>query len=229
MNYFQAIFMNMKKEYDCILMDLDGTITDPGLGITRCVQFALNHWGIEVESLQDLYCFIGPPLQESFTEFYHFSKEQAEAAILKYRERFAAIGMYENEVYPGMEDLLQELNKTGKKVMVATSKPEIFARKILEHFRLDSYFSFIGGASLDGLRSRKEEVIEYVLKTNHISDLSRAVMVGDRKYDIEGAKYCGLASIGVTYGYGSSEELSEAGADTVVETVEELKQRFLEY
>lgn len=212
----------MNKPYRYVLMDLDGTITDPMPGITRCVEYALNHFGIRVDSLEDLCCFIGPPLLDSFREYYGFSEEQAQEAILKYRERFATTGMYENVVYPGMEELLQKFHAAGKEVLVATSKPEMFARRILEHFRLADYFTFIGGATLDGTRSHKEEVIRYVLESCRISRPTGVVMVGDRKYDIEGAKVVGLESIGVLYGYGSREELEKAGATGIVGSVEEL-------
>ena len=213
----------MAKSYDYILMDLDGTITDPGLGITRCVRYALEHFGIKVGDLQELYGFIGPPLSDSFREFYGFTEEQTGEAIEKYRERFARTGMYENTVYPGMESMLEHLQAAGKKLLVATSKPEVFARQILEHFQLAGYFEFIGGATLDGARSRKEEVIRYVLETYGVRDLTRAVMVGDRKYDIIGGQLLGIDTIGVSYGYGSPEELKEAGANKVVASVEELE------
>lgn len=212
----------MENHYPYILMDLDGTVTDPMTGITRCVQYALKHWGIEENELQKLCGFIGPPLSDAFQEFYGFTKEQAEEAILKYRERFVRIGMYENKVYPGMAKMLSKLKDEGKKVMLATSKPEGFARKILEHFRLAPYFDYIGGATLDGSRSHKKEVIAYVLETCRINDRAGVVMVGDRKYDIEGARQLGLDTIGVTYGYGSRKELEEAGADRIVDSVEEL-------
>lgn len=214
----------MRGTYDYILMDLDGTITDPMVGITRCVQYALQHLGIYEEDLQKLCCFIGPPLADSFQEYYGFSEQQSQEAILKYRERFSTVGLYENVVYPGMEELLKHLKQMGKKLMVATSKPEIFARQILCHFRLEDYFVFIGGATLDGIRSRKEEVIKYVLETNRLQDFSSVVMVGDRQYDIQGARCFHLDSIGVLYGYGSQEELKAAGATYIVENIFQLKE-----
>lgn len=213
----------MKKNYTTILMDLDGTITDPMEGITRCVEFALNHFGIKVKERRELCRFIGPPLLDSFQEFYGFSELQALEAIGYYRERFAKVGLYENEVYPGMEGVLENLAKEGKRVMVATSKPEIFARRILEYFQLEHYFSFIGGATLDGTRSRKEEVIRYLIDGRQLQDLSQIVMVGDRKYDILGAHQAGIAAIGVLYGYGAREELEEASADCIVEDISQLE------
>lgn len=205
-----------------ILMDLDGTVTNPKLGITKSVQYALKYWNIIIEDLDTLTKHIGPPLKNSFIEYYGFSEEQAEEAVEKYREYFKDTGIYENEVYEGMEILLSKLKKAGNKIFLATSKPEEFARRILEHFKLDSYFDDICGATLDGSRSNKEDVISYALVKNKITDYSNTVMIGDRSYDIEGAKLVGIASIGVLYGFGSREELIEAGADQISETVEEL-------
>ena len=217
----------MAKDYKYILWDLDGTLTDPMIGITTCVQYALRHLGIEVKDLQELCPFIGPPLLDSFREFYHLSEAQAQEAISKYRERFSTLGWLENEVYPGIPELLNRLCQAGKTLMVATSKPEVFARKILNHFQLSAYFTFIGGASLDGGRSTKEEVIDYVLKTNAVIPLSEVVMVGDRRFVILGAKHAGLNSVGCVYGYGSREELETAGADYVVDTIGELQNLLL--
>ena len=213
--------------FDCVLLDLDGTITDPMLGITRCVEYALNHFGIQVDDLRELCGFIGPPLLDSFREFYGFSEQQAWEAITIYKERFSTIGLYENKVYPGMEAMLGALQQHGKKLMIATSKPEIFARQILEYFHLDHYFSFIGGAALDGLRLQKDEVIRYVLEENGIKDVQRVVMVGDRKFDVEGAHRAGLSAIGVLYGYGSRKELVDAKAEYIVEDILQLRQLLL--
>lgn len=205
-----------------ILMDLDGTITDPKLGITKSVQYALKSFGIEVTDLDTLCKFIGPPLRNSFKEYYGFDDAKAEAAVAKYREYFSETGLYENEVFEGMEKLLAGLKAAGKILIIATSKPEVFAKIILEHFGLEKYFTDICGAELDGRRSRKEEVIRYALERNDITDYAEAVMVGDRMHDIEGAKAVGLVSIGVLFGYGSREELEEAGADRIAETVEKV-------
>ena len=202
----------MEKNCKYILWDLDGTLTDPMIGITTCVQYALRHLGIEVKDLQELCPFIGPPLLDSFQEFYRLSEAQAQEAILK---------------YPGMPELLDRLCQAGKTMMVATSKPEVFARKILDHFQLAAYFSFVGGATLDGVRSTKEEVIDYVLKTNEVVSLSEVIMVGDRKFDILGAKHAGVSSVGCVYGYGSREELETAGADYVVDSIGELQNLLL--
>lgn len=213
----------MAKQQDYVLWDLDGTLTDPMTGITQCVQYALQTFGIQVDDLRQLCCFIGPPLIDSFQEYYGFSEEQALQAVAKYRERFSTVGWRENVVYPGIPALLQRLCRAGVTSMLATSKPEVFARKILAHFGLEDYFSFIGGATLDNSRSRKEEVIRYVLEANALNDLSRVIMVGDRKYDITGAHSAGLRAIGVLYGYGSREELTQAGADVIAANISELE------
>lgn len=207
------------KMYDTILFDLDGTLTDPGLGITNSVMHALKKWGIEVTDRTSLYRFIGPPLQDSFMQYYGFSKEDAETSVTYYREYFREKGLYENEVYPGAEKLLSELKKAGKKIALATSKPEEFAIKILRHFQLDGYFDVIAGATMDSSRSKKADVIAYCLEQLGVTDLSGVVMVGDREHDIIGAKTVGVDSIGVLVGYGSREELESAGATYVAETL----------
>ena len=196
------------KQYDVILFDLDGTLTDPELGITSCVQYALKHFGIEVEDRRSLRHYIGPPLRETVMKDYHFTKEQAEEAIVKYRERFSAVGMFENEVYPGVDSLLEKLKQEGKVLATASSKPEKFVVKILEHFGLDGYFDEIAGAELTAEgRNSKEEVLRYVMDRLGVEDKSRAVLVGDTKYDVEGAKALGIDCIGVTYGFGTAAEL----------------------
>lgn len=205
-----------------ILIDLDGTITDPKLGITKSIQYALKFYHIMEEDLDSLCKFIGPPLRTSFMEYYGFNEEKTEEAVAKYREYFAVTGLYENEVYEGMKELLSNLKAEGKTLIVATSKPEIFAQKILDHFELSQYFDGICGATLDNTRGTKEEVIRYALKQHNIEELSEVIMVGDRLHDMEGAKAVGIASIGVLYGYGSREELEEAGADWIAATVHDL-------
>lgn len=212
----------MNKTYKYILFDLDGTLTDPFFGITRSVQYALKHYGIIVDDLQLLTPFIGPPLQDSFRDFYHFSQTQADEACDKYHERFMVEGWSENKVYEGIESFLREQKESGKELFVATSKPEPLARKILDHFNLSQYFSFIGGDTMERTRSAKAEVIRYVLNTAGIASLQETVMIGDRKHDIIGAKTVGLDSVGVLYGYGDRQELAEAGADYIVEDVEGL-------
>lgn len=213
----------MENKYSYVLFDLDGTVTDPEEGITKSVQYALQHFSIEVQERRELYKFIGPPLKDSFMEFYGFTEQQAGEALLKYRERFEVTGWRENMVYDGMEKLLRHLRSRGKRIMLATSKPEVFAEQILVYFGLRDYFDFVGGASLDGRRNYKADVIRYVLDANGISSREKAVMVGDRKFDILGAKEFGLETVGVLYGYGDREELTTAGADHLVESVAELE------
>lgn len=208
--------------YQYILFDLDGTLTNSELGITTCVQHALKKFGLEVEDRCVLRPFIGPPLGESFQVYYGLSKEESEQAIAYYRERFSVKGLYENEVYEGVEKTLQALKDSGKKLIVATSKPEKFTTIIMEHFDLLKYFDFIAGATMDGSRGEKADVIRYALEKCRIEDKSEVIMIGDRKFDILGAKENGLASIGVLYGFGDRAELTEAGADYIVESAEEI-------
>lgn len=215
----------MSKKY--ILFDLDGTLTDPMVGITRSVQYALRSYGIDEPDLQKLIPFIGPPLKESFMEFYDFPEEQATEAIDRYREYFTDGGMFENKVYEGIPEMLDRLQKAGKVLLVATSKPEKFARMILEHFHLDGYFEFVGGATMDEKRVKKGEVIQYVMDQVGISDVDQTVMVGDREHDVWGAAENQMECIGVLFGYGSREALEEAGASHIVATVEELKEYLL--
>ncbi|HCL03628.1 MAG TPA: phosphoglycolate phosphatase [Lachnoclostridium phytofermentans] len=210
--------------YDYILFDLDGTLTDPKLGITKSFAYALKYFDIPIENLDSLCKYIGPPIMDSFMDC-GLSKEKTLEAIEKYREYFKDHGIYENEVYDGVAQLLATLKSRNKKIMLATSKPEVFAKQILEHFELLTYFDFVGGSELNGNRSEKSEVIQYVLEEGKVTDLSKAVMIGDRKYDILGAKEVGIDSIGVLNGYGDQEELIAAGADAIVTSVCELVDR----
>lgn len=209
--------------YHTILFDLDGTLTDSGPGITNSVAYALKKWNIEEKDINVLRKFVGPPLDASFAKYYGFSKEKCVQAIQYYREYYLTKGIYENQVYDGMEDLLKWLRDTGRRAIVATSKPEPSAIHVLEYFHIDSYFDIIAGATMDGSRVEKSDVIRYALDRAGIRDLSGVVMVGDRENDIQGAKANGLDSIGVLYGYGSREELEEAGAMQIAETVEDLR------
>lgn len=208
--------------YKYILFDLDGTLTDPKLGITKSVAYALKSYGIQVDDLDSLLKFIGPPLQESFVKYYGFSEEQGVEAVEKYREYFKPYGIYENKVYDGVENMLAELVKCGKKVILATSKPTVFANVILEYFHLDKYFTCAVGSELDGSRVKKGEVITEALRQAGVTDKSLAVMIGDREHDILGAKENGIDSIGVLYGYGDRAEHEIAGAGIIVESVEAL-------
>ena len=216
-------------EYDYILMDLDGTITNPKQGITKSIQYALKAFDLHIEDLNTLTKHIGPPLKAGFMEYYDFNEEEAVRAVDKYREFYNKAGILDNEVYQGMEQLLIKLRAAGKVIIVATSKPEPLAERILSHFHLDQYFDSICGATFDDQRSEKEEVIRYALEKNKITDLSKVIMIGDRRYDIEGAKEVGVASIGVLYGFGSKEELEIAGADRIATTVEEVYDVVMEF
>lgn len=215
------------KSYDAILFDLDGTLTDPGVGITNSVAYALEKYHIQVEDRKQLYRFIGPPLHESFENYYGFSEEEAKTAVEYYREYFKEKGMFENVVYEGISELLRDLKDRGKTLVVATSKPEIFAKQILEHFGLKEYFTYIAGANMDGTRTRKDEVIKYALQSCGISQGAGVVMVGDREHDIMGANKVGLDSIGVLFGYGSRKELTDAGATYIAESVDMLSEILL--
>ena len=208
----------MKSVY---LFDLDGTLTDPKEGITKSVAYALNKFEISVEHLDDLCVFIGPPLLDSFMKEYDMSEDQANEAIRYYREYFSVTGIFENKVYHGIDKLLEKLKKEGCTCIVATSKPEAFAKKIIQHFQLDTYFDDICGATMDGSRSKKGDVIAYALKKNNIIK-ETAIMVGDRKHDIIGAHENDLPCIAVLYGYGSVEEFEAADADVILESVEAL-------
>ncbi len=217
----------MQKAKEVILFDLDGTLTDPKAGITKSVAYALDSFGIKTDDLNDLCCFIGPPLKDSFMNFQAFSEADAIVAIEKYREYFKETGLFENELYDGIDSMLQRLSTAGRQLIVATSKPKIFADRILEHFKIAQYFKEVCGSELDGTRTRKSEVIQYALDKAGITDLSRAIMVGDREHDVIGANEVGIPCIGVLYGYGSREEFEKAGAALIVESVKELDRALL--
>lgn len=225
------------KKYQYVLFDLDGTLTDPKEGITKSVQYALYAFGIMEPNLDKLESFIGPPLADSFMEFYHLSPQQAEEAVEKYRERFQQTGLYENVIYEGIPELLEVLHKEGRRIAIASSKPTVFVEKILKYFKIASCFDVVVGSELDGRRSKKEEVVEEALRQLYQLEgqsflprqevLDRTVMIGDRKFDVQGAKAYGIDSIGVLYGYSGKGELKEAGADCIVRTVKELRQVLL--
>ncbi len=213
----------MKTTYTHLLFDLDGTLTDPAEGITRSVQYALRRFGIEVDDLHSLTPFIGPPLAESFREFYGFDDERIPEAIRVMREYFGSRGWRENRLYEGMPQLLGRLRAAGYTLAVATSKPVVFARRILDHFDLARHFAFTGGAELDGRRQAKAEVIAHVLRELHVADAASCLMIGDRRHDIAGAAAVGMDSCGVLWGYGSREELAEAGATRIAADLGELE------
>lgn len=211
-----------------ILFDLDGTLTDPKEGITKSFQYALNHMGIVEENPDELEKVIGPPLKDSFMEFYEMKEEDALEAVEKYRERFRDIGIYENEIFDGVKEMLKQLQEEGFLLAIASSKPTVFVERICEHFEIKPYFHHIIGSFLDGRRGEKKEVVEEAIKEFHEKDLEKIIMVGDRKFDIIGAHQMGLKAIGVTFGYGGRKELEAAGADYIVDTVKELKELLLD-
>ncbi|HEM4955236.1 TPA: HAD family hydrolase [Streptococcus suis] len=212
--------------YQTILFDLDGTLTDSGQGILNSVAYALEKMGIEEPDTANLNRFIGPPLYESFSRFYQLNPEDTQSAVDTFRVYFKEKGMFENHLYPGIIPLLEELRTAGKTLVIATSKPEIFAKQILEHFGIAHYFDVIAGASLDSSRISKADVIGYAI--NQLEAFPKhAVMIGDREHDIEGARMHQLPAIGVLYGYGNKQEFEKAGATMIVETVQDLKRVLL--
>ena len=214
--------------YSEIFFDLDGTLTDPFEGITKSVQHSLKYFGIDVADRDELKCFIGPPLWESYMKYYGMSKEDADEAVRRYREYFSVTGLFENEVYDGIHSFLQELKDAGLRLSVATSKPAIFSEKILCKFDLAKYFDFLSGSELDGTRVKKADVIEYAIANLGITDRSSILMVGDRLHDIEGAHKCSVDACGVLWGYGDRTEHTECKADYIAETLNELKEIILQ-
>lgn len=209
-----------------VLFDLDGTISDPREGITGCLQYALAAMGIVEEDRAALEPFIGPPLLDSFMEGYGMDRAQADRAVEKYRERFSVTGLYENELYPGMADMLAGLCRDGFHLAVASSKPEVYVKKILKHFQIEEYFEAAVGSELNGERVNKDEVVEEALKrlfAGRRIDRDAVVMVGDRKYDVAGARAMGLKCIGVTYGYAQPGEMEACRPDWTAASVEELE------
>ncbi|WP_422660849.1 HAD family hydrolase [Paenibacillus sp. EC2-1] len=211
--------------YKNVLFDLDGTLTDPKVGITKSVQYALAKFNIIEPDLSKLEFFIGPPLQNSFMEAYSFTAEQAWDAVTHYREYFKEQGIYENELYEGIKELLELLKSQGRDLFVATSKPEVFALSILSHFELDSYFTYVCGSELDGTRSDKTEIIKFIVDKYHLNPME-TVMVGDRKHDLIGAHNNNIHSIAVGFGYGTEEELIAAEPTYNTQTVKDLLMAF---
>ena len=207
-------------KYQYILFDLDGTITESAPGILNSVRYALKKMGFSIRDEEELLQFIGPPLVDSMKKYYGMNEEQAEQAVVFYREYFSQKGMFENSVYEGIEESLKILSESGKKLAIATSKPEVYSVRIVEHFGLADKFEKICGASMDKSRNEKACVIRYTLEMLGIPDEEKAsvLMVGDRRHDIIGAKQNGLDSMGVLYGYGNRNELEEAGADYIAES-----------
>jgi phosphoglycolate phosphatase len=198
---------------NAIYFDLDGTLTDPKPGITRSIQYALGKLGCAVPTEDELTWCIGPPLHASLKKLLG-TDDLADAALLLYRERFGDIGLFENEIYPGIEDTLSVLAESGRRMFVATSKPGVYAERIIDHFKLRNYFERVFGSELDGRRADKTELLSYALQTVAV-DPSQAIMIGDRKFDMIGARNNGMTAVGVLYGYGTEEELLAGGAHHV--------------
>ncbi len=217
-------------QWKYILIDLDGTITDSRRGITNCVKYVMDAVGESIPDERELLKFIGPPLVIGFQENMGMTKEEAIWATDKYRERYNTVGLFEATIYSGIDQVLAMLKRQGKQISLATSKPEETSVRILEHFGLLSYFNETTGATMDGSRNCKEDVIREALKRLQVTeeDRDRVLMIGDRKHDIEGAKACGISSLGVYYGFAEPGELEAAGADFVVQNMEELQQFFMQ-
>ena len=207
--------------YSYVLFDLDGTISDSSEGITKGIKIALESMGIH-EEVENLHKFIGPPLKYSFTTFYGFNEEQCVKAVKKYREYYSQTGLFENRAYDGVDELLKKIKESGRKIAVATSKPEKFSIQILEKFGLLSYFDVVSGATVDGVRGDKSEVIEEALKRFGNPDKKDVVLVGDTRFDAEGAKQVGIECIGVLYGFGTRESLEQAGVNMIAERIEDI-------
>ncbi len=210
-------------KYNVILFDLDGTLTDPGEGITNSVAYALRKLGQTPPPRAELEAFIGPPLIDSFMSLSGLDRPTGELAVKYYREYFSDRGIFENQIYPKIADMLKHLKEAGAVLSLATSKPAVYAAKILEHFDIAKYFDAVAGSELDGRRVKKAEVIKYALELLDIHDTASVVMVGDREHDTIGAAACGVTSVGVTYGYGSEAELANANTDRIVHSADELE------
>lgn len=230
--------------YDIFLFDLDGTLTNSKEGITKSVQYALKHFGIYEEDLEKLTCFIGPPLTDEFEEYCGFSREKALEITVKFRERYNTIGLWENELFPGIADMLETLKAAGKRLAVATCKPEVIAKQILDKFQVLDYFETVSGSDMDQNRTTKSQVIEEALirmgcarrkdqglnpaeTAQALWETERILMVGDRKHDIEGAAVFHMDCAGVKFGFAEEGELEQAGAVFIADTVEELKEKLL--
>ena len=214
--------------FDYLFFDLDGTLTNPAQGITNSFIYAFNSLGIEVPSYETLLTFIGPPLPVTFGKMVGLPESQVDEAIKKYREYFSTRGIFENELFDDIPPALEKLKAAGKKLVVATSKPEEYSVKIINHFGLEKYFDYVCGSCMDETRGSKTEIISYALDRCGIDDSSdnnnksRVLMIGDRFHDIEGAKNNQIKSCGVLYGFGSQEELKKAGADYIIPKIDGL-------
>lgn len=217
------ILLQARMKYSTLIFDLDGTLTDSGLGIMRCARHALLHFGINVEDLDALRPFVGPPLEDSFIDFYGFTPEEAEEAVRVYRERYFTTGVYENEVYPGTREALAELKRRGYRMGIGSSKNEPMVREVLRHFGLAQYFDFVTARDEADLRHTKADVLRHALESEGIDDARHALMIGDRFYDIEGAHEVGMPAVGILWGgYATRQEMVDCQAEYIVETWDEL-------
>ena len=205
-----------------VFFDLDGTVTDPKEGITKSIQFSLRKFGVEVEDLDSLCPFIGPPLSQSYENFFEFSHEQALEAVDEYRVYYKDRGIFECYLYDGIKELVRDLHESGVRVVLATSKPEGYATQILEHFDILKYFDIVAGSTMDGSRVEKADVIRYAISKLDGFNPKEAVMIGDRKFDYFGASECGIPCILIGYGYGEIQELVDCNPFRIINTVEEL-------
>ncbi len=220
-SYGNGRFQERKPVKRFFFFDLDGTVTDSGEGILRSVQYSLRHFGINRKN-EELLFFIGPPLKESFALFFPDDPPTVDAAVAKYREYYTEKGIFENRLYSGIDALLRELRAMGRVCCLATSKPEPFVERIVRHFGIGDCFDAVAGAQLHGPRDSKEAVLRHACRLCDAGDMSRCLMIGDRKYDVRGAHAVGMACVGVLYGYGDRNELQAAGADFLSRSVDDL-------
>ena len=209
------------KEYELIAFDLDGTLTDPSHGLILGFEYAFKKLGIDYGTRDSLYRFIGPPLFEAWKSEFSLTDEESDRAVLLFREYYNVYGWWDNTIYPGVEDMLKALRSKGKKIVLATSKPEDTAKKVLKLFGIDKYFDFIGGAATHKVRDKKHEVLEYSLNSVGFTDKRRAILVGDRIFDAEGARIVGIDSMGVLWGHSTPEEVSASGFTLIAKDTEE--------
>lgn len=217
-----------RQTFQTIIFDLDGTLVNSAQGIFNSILYALKEMGIENVKRESLYPFIGPPMKDSFMEFFHFPQEKALQAVELYRAHYQKKGLYEIELYDGMEETLRALKNAGKTILMGTSKRELFAKKIAEYLNINDCFDLIAGSNFEGTRDKKREVLEYALHQLGIEDFSKVLMVGDRKFDVLGAGELGIDTLGVLYGFGSRNELETAGAKWIVETPKDIAKLILE-
>lgn len=216
-------------KFHTVAFDLDGTLSNPTRGLVSAIKYGFDKMGLPKSSDESLKKYIGPPLRESFERDYSLTSKESEECVRLFREYFSVYGWWDNEIYEGVRDLLACLKKKGKKIILATSKPQIFAEKILKLFEIEEYFDFIGAATLDKRRETKEQVLNFALLETGIDEKTKSgvILVGDTKFDVEGARLCGISSLGVLWGFGKRSELEAEGADYIAENIEEAKKILL--